>query len=518
MKFQDVKYDDAIKLIIEDKAGISSRLFYQGDHFQKREGWIGPPAKKETLWKEIERGFVSKNVIKEVTKRHREAVVGREPDWNLTPIEERDADEDGNVLSAEELQLVDYLIEWWDSRKVLKKLQDAVTSLLVEGRGYLRIFVPKEFVEQANGTINTNQNLQDALDLIYLMVPEPSQAVVYIDPNSQAEIGVFTFEEKNDKDEAVKGAEVTFLSGENTVIRILKDGNTVDDGEFNGPLNRHLSLFEMSAEPLITEQVRKNQALLNMALSMMQRNVVLGGFLERVLINAELPDEMEVGASTINAVVGYVVRDKQGNPITDDSGKPTIATPDFKRFDPVPVQTFTDTVETAYRNILEECHQLHALISGDATASGESRKQAAEDFRQSLETTKAEVDACGRWLIETVVAMAARFANLTGRYDVLRASFEAKINLKATSEEINTMRDLVKDKVAARARLQMLFGVDDPDAEDAAILADEEKLEPIKKVQLQRQEIGLARDKRFTDGGIGNRIDEGTQDATQTTQ
>lgn len=57
-----------------------------------------------------------------------------------------------------------------------------------------------------------------------------------------------------------------------------------------------------------------------------------------------------------------------------------------------------------------------------------------------------------------------------------------------------------------------MTGVEDTESEDAAILADEEKLNPMGKVQLQRAQNALKIDQRATDQGIGQRIQDAAQE------
>src|SRR5215211_5229537 len=69
---------------------VAADKFYSGDHFQDFDGWIGEkPAEGTKTYAEtvlrIKHGFVSENVIKEVTDRHVSAVLGREPLWGFLP-------------------------------------------------------------------------------------------------------------------------------------------------------------------------------------------------------------------------------------------------------------------------------------------------------------------------------------------------------------------------------------------------------------------------------------------------
>jgi len=231
----------------------------------------------------------------------------------------------------------------------------------------------------------------------------------------------------------------------------------------------------------ITPQVRQQQMLLNLALTMLGRNVVLGGFLERILLNAQLPgtmqqqgdgstrfipDPLQVGAGTTNVLTGL--------PITDANGEVTsYATPSVVYRDPVKIETFVETKADAYRGILEEVQQLHALISGDATASGESRKQARSDFVSSLADTTTQVERGGRWLLETLLAMAAAFSGQSGRYQELRAVFSCHIDTGPISgDDMDATRANVQAGLLSEESGMAQIGVEDVDVEQARIASE----------------------------------------------
>lgn len=537
--FDNWTYDDAMTAAkdLKDTGVESNRAFRKGDHWQKGDAWIGPrpqttDSNASTVMLEIERGLVSQNVIAEVDCRRRDAVVGREPSTGITVKKALKEGEKPNEAEQREIDEGEAAYtNWWDKREVLKFIRDAVTDL-GDGRGLIRFFVPPGRL--VNGQIPPT-SFEEAFDLIYLNVPEPSQATIVTDPNTQSRCSVFLYDHK-EGEQTFRRAEISYVADEGiekgkTIVRILtEDGDTVTPDRVALSLGGRLTLYEMKDAPLITAQVRQHQALLNMARTMMARNVVLAGFLERIYLNSQQagewvpkeggglkfePDPHYVGAATAQFVSGLVVTDREGNPILDAQGRPTIADPTVVFRDPVPVQTFEDTARAAYTAILEETHQLHAAISGDATASGESRKQAMEDFRKSLQSVKAQVDACGRWLIETALAMAAEFSGDAGRFNDFRAVFDCQIDAgKPTSEEINTGLSLVEKNIWKRARLQGETGVEDPDAEDAAILADREKLEPMETIRVQRARVGLKADEAAgqSEAAIRARLERGAQE------
>lgn len=531
MAFEDLTFDDLISLIndLKDEGAEASRAFFDGDHWQSSNAWIGPrpsiteSGASDTLL-EIERGLVSKNAVKEVVERHQAGVIGREPGWTLTLRRPLGVvvDEDGNELDEEPSESEQALIaeaeaalvEWWDKRKCLNLIKKSVTNLLTGGRGILRVFVPRGLLADNNSV--PAGDLLKQLDRIYLSVPDPDQATVTKDEETQQEAGIFSYEEKRG-DDTKKFVEFSFPLNGFTLIRVVSEGGETLDAPLD--LDSHLTLYEMESDPLITEQVRQNQALLNMARTMMGRNVVLGGFLERVFLNAQMPGDYTtnergektfvpnpfyVGAGTTNFMVGATQVDSEGNE--------TIANPSVVYRDPVRIDTFEATASAAYKAILEECKQLHALIAGDATASGESRKQAMDDFRKSLGPTKAQIDACGRWLLETVLEMASQFSGQAGRFRELRASFDAQIDVgELSADERRLLIEEVKAELRPRENTMTLLGSDDPDAWVQQIATEKETLNPMSVIQRKRAEINLGRDREAADGGIAARIEGAAQ-------
>jgi hypothetical protein len=116
----------------------------------------------------------------------------------------------------------------------------------------------------------------------------------------------------------------------------------------------------------------------------------------------------------------------------------------------------------------KQARQLHALISGDAAPSGESRKQAAADFAASLGPTSRAVERAVRWLLETAYAYAVYLTG--GAVGDVRATVTCNLSAAVpTSEEIKEVREGVGAGLLKRARYQALQGVDDSEAEDEAI-------------------------------------------------
>lgn len=71
---------------------IANSKFDKGDHYQHSLGYIGAKPLPGTAgftqtMTQIQQGFVSENVIKEVVDRHISGILGREPLWGFLPAD-----------------------------------------------------------------------------------------------------------------------------------------------------------------------------------------------------------------------------------------------------------------------------------------------------------------------------------------------------------------------------------------------------------------------------------------------
>jgi hypothetical protein len=491
-RYTMAKIRDRIREAVVPDTNIN-RALYDGDHWLGGDGWTGPRPQagepgSESVIAKIARAFVSKNVIREVCDRHAAGVIGREPAWKLSvrrPLGQVEQVQDDGTIemvdeapTEQEQAMIDEaeaaLTEVWDERGMLAVLQDALTWMLLAKRGIVRLYVPPGLLQ--NGRVPQG-DLAESLKRIYVHAPSPEAAAVYTDPNTQLKAGLYSYTDPETKAER---AEIVALDDQGrTIIRVL--GTDEDQASAPLDLGGQLTMAQMERSALITPQVRQQQALLNLALTMLGRNVEVGGFIARILFNAQLPGAFETiegverfvpepiqwGAGVTNNFMGAEIRDEHGRLVGQ-------ATPSYVREQPVEPATFLSTKDAMYRSILEEVQQLHAQISGDAAASGESRKQARADFEQSLSDAETQLNKLGRWLIETTLAMATAFSGQPGRFAELRAVFECRIDTGPLStEELRLNKELSGDQPLFSQETAMArSGIDDVDAELERIAAE----------------------------------------------
>ncbi len=412
--------------------------FYLGNHWQWTKGFIGqlpPPGleRRIQILQDIKHGFVTENVIKEVVRTHVGGILGREPVWSFLKAEgETDR---GNKASFENVT-GETLTRWWNDRKALTDLQKATRVLVCEGRVVRRLFFPRGRLGPSGEA--TASNLNDALDFIYFQTFPADEGGVFTNPDTMRDIGVFLFDEVDADDKVIaRCAELSFLNdaGE-TVCRVVKDtGTIIDYGPYQ--LGGRLLIYEMTRDALITEQIQSNQRALNLAHTMMMRNVNMAGSRERHVTNAMPPiGEKKVDAEgTVHLRPGTFKTGAgatnfiNGIPIYGDDGLiKGYTSPNVNIADPASVEVFKSTIEEEKTAIYSQAHQRHVMIVDKADTSGRAREVARREFERSLKETKTEVDACGRWQLETTLWLAAQITSQSSRYLGLRADFNCLID------------------------------------------------------------------------------------------
>lgn len=458
-----------------------NRAFFEGDHWQNGEGWVGPApepnAKNATeVLKLVERTFISKNITREVVQRHTNAVVGREISWAVLPADgdKEDARERTDIAEIEAA-----LTAWWNRNSVMDVFQRLVDRSLWSGRGVLRLFIPLTRLDP-EGRTPALTDLHDALSIIDVEEIDPQNATVYRDRKFGEHVGIYAWE-----DDEGEHAELVYVNdSDETVIRQLNTtkGKTDVDESDPLPLAGNLTMYELRRSPLITTQVNHNQRLLNMALTMMGRNTVLAGFLERTIINAQMPGEwvgegpdrqfvpepLKVGAGVTNILTGVEIE--------SDDGKRSLAPVDVKYRDPVTPDTFIKTKGDAAENIYDEVKQRHVLIAGDAQASGVSRQQATADFESDIQRTKNQVDRASDWLLHTALALAALLIGRTNILDEYRIVSDARLRVTpASPDEQRVTRENRDAALISTETAMSRVGVEDVDAERQKIAAEAEE-------------------------------------------
>ena len=460
---------------------VRASLFYEGDHWQLGNGFIGqlpPPGLPGylSMIADIKAGFVSDNVIKDVVQTHTGGILGREPIWSFLQAEgETDR---ANKQSFENVT-AESMVRWWNDRCALRDLQKAVRITLCEGKAIRRIFFPRA-LKTASAS-----NLPDALKFIYFETVTADVAGVFTDPDTQQQIGIFLFDEKDQEGTVTAHcAELSYLDGQQTICRIVKDkGAPVTKPPYE--LGGHLLVYEIDREALITAQVQSNQRALNLAHTMMMRNVNMAGSRERNITNGQPPvavqgvdttrptgtvvGKFNVGAGATNFINGFPFHDEDGNIVG-------YTNPNVSITDPSPVETFKETIAQEKEAVYSQCHQRHVLIVDKADTSGRAREVARREFERSLKETKTVLDASGRWQLEVSLRLAAQIIGQVSKYSTLRADFNCLIDAGEPDPEKQKTAILLRQQGGPKNQplisdetARNMIGVEDAAAELAKI-------------------------------------------------
>jgi hypothetical protein len=434
---------EAIKKAIREQQSLYATAqnkavaaYLAGDHWQKGAGWSGPRPSAtgdemaagvvSTVLAEIERGFVSQNLIAECVSRHVDAVMV-EP--NISSASTRELGvvdgkpEQPNQSEAALIQAASSAITaWMDSKKLLAVVEKAVAQAVATGRGVLRLYIPRASVQTGDdGTATIRQGeLNEVITQIWVNAPDASMSGVLTDADG-VQIGAYL--EYLDAEKIMR-LETQSIENGQTMLRVeTKEGFA----EAAYPLGGALLTYELTRKPLVTAQIVSLQKLINKIHTMLSRNTDVGGFIERVIENGQLPTiekigtngeiqkipvPLKVGAGTVNFIAPYEYE--------DELGKKQVIPARVNFRDPVPVNTFVESLASTENAVYKEFKQLHVLMGGSAAVSGRSRVQAMNDYRLSVKPTVAMLEGAYRWLFSTVLRLAAHFEGNAERFASLR--------------------------------------------------------------------------------------------------
>ncbi len=510
--FENYKFEQANEVFSSLKKELdktqSSRRFVRGDDWQGGDGWVGPQFDSSKIGTEIktaiEKEFTAKGDIRAAVRRHQRGVIGRVPAWLISsrnaPAEpSAKPDETDKELIGEAQKILN---EFWKNSRVHQTLKEVVTDYLSGGHGVLRLF----FIQNGDGEIDIPKSVEEAVKLIGLFREEPEAGCVVCDRETLKSASFLRYEKDGnvyiemcfvDTDgmtiykKLSKNDSKTYADKNLPTIGKYIDGRENSINEIPLPLNEKLLVFELKGQPLVTAAMRSQQKLANKAYTMLSHNLDISGFRERVLLNALPPGEIkkgadgkdvfvpnkdgiEIGAGKVSYVQGLPITERQ-----DDKIKKSVTTPQIFESDPIPVTTYVDTISAASAAILEEADQKHIAITGDAAASGESRKEAREAYKQSLDDTKSMLDDVMSEVFEAVLAVVAYLMGNDDRFVDLQVTFLAILNPGPVSVEERRMAMDEKEKgIRSTESTMEEAGISDPDAMKAKIKQELEENPP----------------------------------------
>ncbi|MDP9763387.1 hypothetical protein [Deinococcus enclensis] len=174
-------------------------------------------------------------------------------------------------------------------------MQQAVRTAVWSGKGTLRLFVPRSKLVVLPGQVDdqgrplrgipTGLSLADALGYVSVQAPEWDQAGIVRDGEGRVTSAYYRYKDEQGQErwelqERIEGQ---------TLVTPAATGSATDPSDLY-PVS-DLLLFEVSLDPLVKESIRRLARFGNKTLTMGSRNIDLGGFIERTILNAQMPGE-----------------------------------------------------------------------------------------------------------------------------------------------------------------------------------------------------------------------------------
>lgn len=533
-KLPNIKFEllDKELAIHKDQKAAFDELFkaYNDDFWQDGNGSLLPPprgSEASLIAALFKKRFVSRNVIKECVSRVSGAFYGKAPNWsvvdqsidNVEPVDHEKIAE-GEV---EDFREADELItavgkalgDFFTKENISSTMADAFESRLVVGRGGIRIYIPAKYNNLAsaelaakNAELETEREpdekgadkpkleqptisfptIEAALNAIKVEYVSPEQSRLLDDDGELFSIVKYKRRKDWSTTDTTNVIEFSFVDNDgDTYVGVIHENDSpsgdVTTADLSSPLKLggRTSFNEFRGPAYVTPGLYKNNQLLNLALTCSGFALVDNGFSEVFFTNVETEMEevsdptAEGGTRLVPKNIkrgGGMVQNLVGISTEDEDGNETRQTPGVTFREPSQLTAFVDGKDLGYTSCLEEAGQLYAKISGDATASGESRIQAMTDFWLRIRKYKPEVDEIGGWVMTTVLKLASMLvAEGAGKYDNIAITYDSKVFIGPVSA---SERDLVlrmRDAgVISRETAAVLLGVEDPELENELIL------------------------------------------------
>lgn len=575
---------DAISASIEEMVGsqaafdTNAAFIEDHDHWQDGKGWVGPNgggdlAVQTKVLAAVQRQFTPRDALNEILDRMANALLKREPDIDFIPLEPIPDPEipDGadqetiDRLRAEveqkreEQRLVtdamkSAIAQWWDAKKLWPLARKVAKRSRWAGRGGLRTWIAPGNLEEVRAEqvategaaesedgdearetaapslvrLPTGLDFLDALMRVELSAPRPDATRVHVDQETQQKVGIFTY---RDDDAAADKAELWFVDGDKTVLRVVSDGGE-GDREFPVDLGKRLPIAEMEAELLVTEPARRLQNRLNFHESVLVRVGEVAGFPERYTLNAEpggiwldtppagspplqsqvingktwylTPAPRTLGAAVTTELVGIRMKTGQGE---------ERATPGVVFKEPTDPDYAIKASEHAYYALLKQCKQGHLATQSTAEASGVAYEQSRADYEDDLEAVAGPLSGMLREIIEVAIAWGEAMSEKQASGASFLDRFRVSVTMHVCAGPITPAAQLqnnanVEAGTLSRASAMAASGIEDVQAELEKIMGDPAALVDLRSSQATAITTLVAEGMSWEDAGRFVGIDD----------
>jgi hypothetical protein len=250
---------------------------------------------------ELERIFFSDNLIAQGVNRFVNALVGETPDFEMTPKKGTR----GRVDNWYYDQLSNHTLL---SRDENPPLMQAVVNRMVEGKGFLRVYVE-----------------QDGSPRIHA----PKDVVVNRGANDQ--VSSFEYHYKDEDERALVERQSLDENGA-LLVQTLQDETVLENQRLD--LNGNFLIIPLGIESVISERVMSLQKVISLTDTMSQLNINWSGYLTHLLLNSQVPDsELDISPGAYNQVFGAEVK---------KNGQSEVLKPELETIQPIGFELYCE--------------------------------------------------------------------------------------------------------------------------------------------------------------------------------
>jgi hypothetical protein len=241
----------------------------------------------------------------------------------------------------------------------------------------------------------------------------------------------------------------------------------------------------------VNESMRSNQGDLNTKRTLINITGQKAGFPELHLVNIEPPQDEDgdpVDPERGPGKIQYHVSVPEEAESPTGTREKRQGGADVYETDPVDNESLREDAAVARESVYRSAHQLHVHMSKDATASGKSRVQARADYVQDLDDVAEVLNRAGEWMVETAWHLAHQLAGSDA--EDISVNFSCEIDPGPITPKMKKeIREAYRDEIISRRTAQLLYGVEDPEAE----------IERIREEQVEEATLDQARTDQFTE-------------------
>ncbi|KEF35483.1 hypothetical protein RDMS_01635 [Deinococcus sp. RL] len=448
--------DPSARALTDAKRWAFARGDYVGENYAYWTGLIPKSEEAKTEWAKT---IVTEDVIGPCLNRIVGGMLGRDWEWTLcvggdealTPDEER----------------VAALTVWHREADAWGALKELAYGVLALGRGSLRVYIPAAYAEEAEQGRVTD--LAAALERIHVMfVPAAPSADLgdggAIRDEYGREVGYFYRYAYTPPGETKSETRIEVHTPQEVGVFKLEGGKfeavgqTVPNPLYDPALSRRprFLMLEVSRDggSTITQSAADLASDLCVTLTNRRRNSDLGGHRQYVTIDAQDPEDEQGNPMPYTFGPRSVASIKS---VTVDAAGMALQSPmkaSVQVFDPVQPAVFLEHAADTRRSLHAHFDQLWALV-GESNLSGESRRESRMTFDMRLRTEAEPLNRAAKWLIETVLRLAAAMLGKPALAEGVTC--QPQLFLNTTPTDMATFTELRNAHLAGQYPLEALL-------------------------------------------------------------